>query len=129
MNSHDITLGDFVQQLLLHIGTNKELHFKDERPWHELFYHLKRSPRRAGKPKFLEDMFFDWNGEYPRSRELSSYLHSLHWTGCMAAANPGYDRFKLNAKIGKLWKTARVDSNLRTFIKKTATKAALKLAA
>jgi hypothetical protein len=128
MNSNTITLGDFVQQLLLQIGGDKELHFKDERPWHELFYALKKSRRTEGKPQFLEKMFFDWNGEYPRSRELSRYLHSLHWTGCMAAANPGYDRFRLNKQIGKLWKTD-VDANLRTFIKKTATKAAPKLAA
>jgi hypothetical protein len=46
----------------------------------------------------------------------------------MAAANPGYDRFRLNQEIGKLWKT-NVDSNLHTFIKKTAAKAAPKLAA
>jgi hypothetical protein len=123
MNSHNITLGDFVQQLLLKIGTNKELHFKDERPWHELFYELKKSQKRVGKPEFLEKMFFDWNGEYPRSPELSSCLHSLHWTGCMAAANPGYDRFKLNQKIGDLWKT-KVDGSLDAFLQKTANKAA-----
>jgi hypothetical protein len=128
MNSHTVTLGDFVQQLLLQIGADKELHFKDERPWHELFYSLKKSRKKAGKPEFLGKMFFDWNGEYPQSRELSNYLHSLHWTGCMAAANPGYDRFRLNQDIGKLWQT-EIDGSLRTFIKKTAIKAVPKLAA
>lgn len=115
MNSQDATLGDFVQQLLLQLR-NSELHFKDERPWHELFYRLKIGPDTPGKPDFLRELFFDWNGEYPKCRDLSEYLHTLHWTGCMAAANPAYDRFRLSQDIGNLWRT-QVDHDLEMFHK------------
>jgi hypothetical protein len=69
MNTDNISLGDFVQQLLLQLEDN-ELYFRDERPWHELFYQLKTSPAAPGKPRFLSDLFFDWNGAYPRCHEL-----------------------------------------------------------
>ena len=118
MNPQNMTLGDFVQQLLLQLG-DRELHFKHERPWHEVFYQLKSSPENPGKPDFLRDLFFDWNGEYPKCQELSEYLHALHWTGCMAAANPGYDRFKLNTEVGNLWKT-EVDEHLEEFLEEAA---------
>lgn len=118
MNAMNITLGDFVQQLLLQLR-ERELLFKYERPWHEFFYKLKMSPKRPGKPRFLNDLFFDWNGEYPKCQELSEYLHALHWTGCMAAANPGYDKFKLNQAVGQLWQKD-IEGHLRQFISRTA---------
>jgi len=126
MNTQDMTLGDFVQQLLLRLG-DKQLYFKHERPWHEVFYRLKVSADRPGKPKFLQEMFFDWNGEYPKCQELSEYLHALHWTGCMAAANPSYDCFQLNEKIGRLWKT-EVDQPLAHFLEEAAQAARHELA-
>ncbi len=126
MNSADITLGDFVQQLLIQLGP-RELHFKDERPWHELFYSFKTEPDVADKPQFLRNLFFDWNGEYPKSRELSEYLHALHWTGCMTAANPAYDSVKLNQEVGDLWRT-ELDPGLRTFIAQAAQRAETQLA-
>jgi|ERR1019366_3467883 hypothetical protein len=126
MNSANLTLGDFVQQLLLQLG-NRELRFKDERPWHELFYQLKTAPESDNKPRFLKDLFFDWNGEYPKSQELSEYLHGLHWTGCIDAANPTYDRIKLNQKVGDLWRT-ELEPGLATFIAGAAEVAARDLA-
>jgi hypothetical protein len=127
MNSDNVTLGDFVQQLLLQMG-ELNLSFKDERPWHELFYRLKRGPEQAGKPNFLRDLFFDWNGEYPKCRELGEYLHALHWTGCMEAANPDYEGFKLDQRVGELWQTD-VDPNLQHFIMQAAEVARQDLAA
>ncbi len=127
MNPQDITLGDFVQQLLVQLG-NDELLFKHERPWHELFYRLKLAPDTPGKPLFLRDLFFDWNGEYPKAQELSEYLHALHWTGCMAAANPGYDKFRLNPEVGQLWHKP-MDHDLGIFIGEVAQAARNELAA
>jgi hypothetical protein len=118
MNSQDTTLGDFVQQLLRHLG-GRELHLKDERPWHEMFYRLKTSPEVPGKPQFLQGLFFSWNGPYPKCEELSEYLHALHWSGCVAAANPGYDRFTLNPSVANLWETD-VDQDLEQFISEAA---------
>lgn len=127
MNSRDVTLGDFVQQLLLRLRDN-ELLFKDERPWHELFYRLKKQATRRGKPAFLQDLFFDWNGEYPKSQALSEYLHALHWTGCMDAANPGYDKFRLNSGVRKFWRK-RLDHDLSAFLNKAAEAAKKELVA
>jgi hypothetical protein len=118
MNTQDMTLGDFVQQLLLKLR-DRELTFRHERPWHELFYSLKAATDKPGKPRFFQELFFDWNGEYPKCQELSDYLHALHWTGCMTAANPTYDRFKLNDKIGHLWEK-EVDKPLRDYLEEAA---------
>lgn len=126
MNAQNTTLGEFVQQLLIQLA-NRELHFKDERPWHELFYRLKASPNKPGKPQFLAELFFDWNGEYPKCQELSEYLHALHWTGCMIAANPGYDQFRLKKEVGDLWKQ-KLDGDLREFVKEAAQEARNELA-
>jgi hypothetical protein len=125
MNSRDVTLGDFVQQLLLQLG-DRQLRFKDERPWHEFFYNLKTAPTQE-KPAFLQNLFFDWNGEYPKSRELSEYLHALHWTGCMAAANPSYDQVKLNQDVGNLWRT-NLDPDLAGFLTRAVEEAKTQLA-
>lgn len=127
MDAQTTTLGEFVQQLLIQVG-DRELHFKDERPWHELFYRLKTSPDTPGKPRFLRELFFDWNGEYPKCQELSEYLHALHWTGCMTAANPSYDRFKLNREIASLWRTT-LDHDLEAFVGEAAEEATSALAA
>jgi hypothetical protein len=127
MNAIDVTLGDFVQQLLVQLE-GRELFFKHERPWHEFFYRLKTSPEHPGKPRFLNDLFFDWNGEYPKCQELSEYLHALHWTGCMTAANPGYDKFKLNEDVGRLW-VRPIEGDLQRFIGETAQAARTELAA
>src|ERR1700733_8115950 len=118
MNAIDVTLGDFVQQLLLKLE-GRELLFKHDRPWHEFFYRLKISPENPGKPVFLRDLFFDWNGDYPKCQELSEYLHALHWTGCMTAANPSYDKFRLNDEVGKLWQKP-LENELNQFIGETA---------
>lgn len=127
MDSRDVTLGDFVQQLLLQLG-QRELLFKHERPWHELFYQLKIAPDTAGKPAFLTTLFFDWNGEYPKCQELSEYLHALHWTGCMAASNPGYDKFRLNPEVGQHWHKP-IEHDLESFIGNAARAAEPVLAA
>lgn len=115
MNTQNVSLGDFVQQLLLQLS-DSELPFRDERPWHELFYQLKIAPAERGKPQFLKDLLFDWNGAYPRSQELSEYLHGLHWTGCISASNPSYDRFKLSQGVGNQWRGAVVEPDLRDFV-------------
>lgn len=115
MTADDMTLGDFVQQLLLRLS-DAELHLRNERPWHELFYRLKAGPETEGKPAFLKRLFFDWNGPYPRSRELSEYLHGLHWTGCLKAPNPTYDSFRLKQEVGDIWREVNVDAKLEEFM-------------
>ena len=115
MRRDEMTLGDFVQQLLLQLG-DEELHFRNERPWHELFYKFKSEPDQQGKPLFLNKLFFDWNGPYPRSQELSEYLHGLHWTGCLSAPNPTYDIFRLRPEVGEIWGKEELEPELRQFM-------------
>ena len=110
-----MSLGDFVQQILVRLNDEK-VHFRDERPWHEFFYHFKTGPDQEGKPLFLQGLFFDWNGPYPRSQELSDYLHGLHWTGCLSAPNPGYDTFTLKPEVREIWQQANVEPTLREFL-------------
>ena len=115
MNPETITLGDFVQQLLLNFR-GEQLHFSDERPWQELFFEFKSAPESPGKPAFFRTLFFDWNGPYPRCQELSDFLHGLHWTGCMSASNPTYDKFTLNQEVGNLWQDVELDGALHQFL-------------
>ena len=127
MNTENVSLGDFVQQLLLQLG-DAELRFRDERPWHELFYELKTAPAKRGKPQFLSELLFDWNGAYPRCQELSEYLHGLHWTGCILASNPSYDRFKLSQEVGNQWRSAVVEPDVLEFVAAAAQTARNELA-
>ena len=80
--------------------------FENERPWHELFYELKHSEKTPG---FFERLRFDWDGPYPRSRELSDFLHALHWNASVSAKNPIFDEISLTDDIADLWKK-RLDS-------------------
>jgi hypothetical protein len=81
----DMTLGDFVKQLTVRMEDEKLIMlFKDEAPWHLLFYRLKKAEARV-KPAFLSTLRFDWDGPYPRCQELSDYLNSFrHCTGLEA---------------------------------------------
>jgi hypothetical protein len=115
MNLNDMSLGDFVQQVLVQLRDAK-MHFRDERPWHEFLYRLKKDQMGAGKPPFLDRLFFEWNGPYPRSPELSEFLHGLHWTGCLSAPNPSYDTFTTKPEVRAIWEEVPVDPEARTFL-------------
>jgi len=100
----EISLGDFVKQLaaLLH-KERVDMPFKNQRPWHFLLYELKSVPPVPGKPKFFEELVFDWDGPYPKSQELSDFLHALHWNASVSANNPHYDTIKLTDDVAELW--------------------------
>lgn len=117
MNNHEISLGEFVKQLTLRFGIQgMTMPLRDERPWHMLFYKLKASSEDAGKPDFLAELLFDWDGPYPRSSELAEYLDTLHWTGCLSASNPQYEKVTVNPKVSQLWSSLPVDPKLSSFI-------------
>ncbi len=117
MDSREVTLGEFVKQLTLRF-TNEgmTMPLRDERPWHMLFYKLRASSNAPGKPDFLADLLFDWDGPYPRSSELAEYLDTLHWTGCLSASNPQYEKVTVNPKVSQLWSSVQVDPSLSSFI-------------
>ena len=98
-----LTLGDFVKQLAIRMENEKlVMLFKDEAPWHLLFYRLKKV-QSDGKPEFLSALRFDWDGPYPRCQELSDFIQALHWTGSVVAANPSYERITLQDDLKKIW--------------------------
>jgi len=118
MNTQDISLGEFVKQLTLRFTQQQmTMPLRDERPWHLLFYKLKvAADYSRPKPGFLNDLLFDWDGPYPRSSELADYLDALHWTGCLSASNPQYEKVTVNPKVSQLWSALSVDPELSSFI-------------
>ena len=116
MNEQTISLGEFLKRLTAQIQENDlRMPLKDEKPWHMLFYRLKKDATR-GKPAFFADLQFDWDGPYPVCQELSDYIHALHFTGCMSAGNPSYDEIELNRDLAKKWGSAKVDGELPKFL-------------
>lgn len=96
-------VGDFVEQLAALLQRrNVTMPFEDEGPWHVLFYDLKRT-NWAGKPEFLTTLRFDWDGPYPKSQELSEFLHALHWNACVDARNPHFDQIIIPSTMAEVW--------------------------
>jgi hypothetical protein len=105
MHVAELSLGDFVKQLVVLMDQNQlVMLFKDEKPWHLLFYHLKKE-QTEGKPNFLSQLRFDWDGSYPKCQELSDYIQALHWTGNVVAVNPSYEHFILDKAVSKIWRS------------------------
>jgi hypothetical protein len=87
----DMSLGLMVRLLAAKLAkANTQLPFKNQVAWHELFYALK-SEDREGRPKFLDELVFDWDSPYPRCEELSDFLNALHVTANVSAHNPHYE--------------------------------------
>jgi hypothetical protein len=100
----DITLGQFVKQLAALLQKkNVQLPFKNQRPWHLLFYELKKLPASSGKPKFLDDLRFDWDSPYPKCQELSEFLNALHFTASVSARNPHFDVISVSEEVAERW--------------------------
>lgn len=115
-----ITLGDFVKQLAVRMADeNLVMLFKDEAPWHLLFYRLKQE-QSNNKPTFLATLRFDWDGPYPRCQELSDFIQALHWTGSVVAANPSYERIMLQDDLRRIWSAEgdELSEGLRQFLEK-----------
>lgn len=97
------SLGDFVKELAALLHKEKvEMPFEKDCPWHELFYELK-SLDREGKPPFFKSLRFDWDGPYPKSRELKDFLHALHWNASVSASNPRFHSISIPNGIAEMW--------------------------
>ena len=60
MTPQTVSLGEFLKQLTLKLRERRvQMPFANERPWHNLFYSLKREGDAAGKPAFLRNLFFE----------------------------------------------------------------------
>jgi hypothetical protein len=116
-----VTLGEFVKQLAIRMeDANLVMLFKDEAPWHLLFYKLKKD-QSPGKPKFLATLRFDWDGPYPRCQELSDFIQALHWTGSVVAVNPSYEKIMLQDGLKEIWSEEgkSLEPELRSFLEKS----------
>jgi hypothetical protein len=99
-----LTLGGFIKQLAVRMqDSDIEMSFKDDRPWHMLFYKLRDEFRSQGST-FLGTMHFDWDGPYPKSQDVSDFIQGLHWTGSVSALNPTYERIIVPPVVQKAWK-------------------------
>jgi len=104
-----LTLGDFVKQLTaLMKDANLRLPLKDEKPWHLLFFELKRDPITEGRPAFFDRLVFDWDGPAPKCQELSEFIHALHWNATITANNPTYETLQLSEEVANRWRPADV---------------------
>lgn len=113
MNSA-LTLGEFVKHLAALVQHDKiAMPFQDERPWHFLFYDLKKSSA-PGKPEWLSTLHFDWDGPYPKCRELSDFLQALHWNAGVTAGNPHYNTITLPDDVARLWLERLKEFDLET---------------
>ncbi len=94
--------------------------FKNQRPWHLVLYDLKKASGAVGRPTFLDELTFDWDGPYPRSRELSEFLNALHWNASVSASNPHYETITLTNDVTKLWlnRYEHLDADTKNFLKK-----------
>ena len=102
-------LGDFVKEMAALMTDNHlRLPLKDERPWHLLFFELKRDRQPADRPAFLDRLIFDWDGPSPKCQELSEFIHALHWNANVTASNPTYETLTLSDDVAKRWRPAAV---------------------
>jgi hypothetical protein len=124
--SLEAALGDFVEELVaLLVKKGVRIPFKNQRPWHHLFYGLKRSTSTPGKPPFLDRLFFDWDGPYPKSEELSEFLHALHWNASVSAGNPHFETISVSDGVAGLWleRLEKLDPESKKFLEEAATRA------
>ncbi|MHC1729755.1 MAG: hypothetical protein AB9866_27750 [Syntrophobacteraceae bacterium] len=114
-----MSLGDLIKPLVAKLHEQRvRLPGVDESLWHELFFDLKRTRELPGKPFFIEDLRFDWDGPYPNCRELSEFLHALHWNASVSAHNPGFETITLPPEIESLWlsRYSSLDSHTAAFL-------------
>jgi hypothetical protein len=108
--AREITLGDFLKLLVAALQRqNIQMPFQNDRPWHLLFYSLKRNAQVADAIPFLKDLWFDWNGPYPKSKELTEFLQALHWTASFGVVNPHYDVIVIPEEVATSWSKGEED--------------------
>jgi hypothetical protein len=99
-----MTLGDFVKYLITILNKdNIPMPYEDEKKWHELFFLLKTQNISIEKPDFIKHLWFDWDGPFPKSQELSDFLHALHWNACVSSPNPSYEKVCISPEISAFW--------------------------
>lgn len=117
----EMTLGRMVKLLVAMLHKDKDkvpLPFRDQEPWHQLFYALKVGTVEPGKPEFFSELVFDWDGPSPKCQELSEYLNGLHVTGSVAGLNPGFEEISVNSDDATRWlkELKQLDQDVKSFV-------------
>lgn len=103
VSARGLSLGQFVKQLAGQLQEKSvQLPFKNQQPWHALFYDLTKIVD-VGKPKFFDELIFDWDGPYPKCQALSEFLSALHFTASVSARNPKFDTISLEQTTARRW--------------------------
>jgi hypothetical protein len=114
----DVSLGQFVKQLAAQLQKkDRPLPFKNQRPWHLLFYELKKQPAVPGRPKFLDELTFDWDAPFPKCQQLAEFLNAMHFTASVSARNPHFDVISVTPAVADRWsQSIGDDADLRAFV-------------
>ena len=73
----NISLFDFGKSLIANLKLNRSSVPNENSSWHRLFYDLG-DEEKGGKPRFLDNIWFNWDGSYPKSPELSEFFQALN---------------------------------------------------
>jgi hypothetical protein len=81
-------------------------------------YELKKHPVAPGRPKFFDELRFDWDAPYPKSQQLSEFLNALHFTASVSARNPHFDVISVAPDVADRWANDvdQDDPKLKQFI-------------
>ncbi len=100
ITTKEVSLAEFVAELGLRLSEAKvPMPFQNEEKWHRLFYGFKLARNQRGRPDFIDDLQFDWDGPYPKCQDLSECLEALHLNGFITVGNPSYDKFSIDEKV------------------------------
>lgn len=100
----EMSLGRIIMLLVAKLHRDKvPLPFRNQEPWHLLFYTLKMKPDTPGKPIFFSELVFDWDGPSPKCEELSEFLNGLHITANVSGHNPRFDLISVDDDDATRW--------------------------
>ena len=121
-----MSLGRIVMLLVAKLYSDDvPLPFRNQEPWHQLFFELKVDRDIPGKPSFLSYLVFDWDGPYPICRELSEFLNGLHITGNVSGHNPRFDYITMSKRDADQWLQdyESLDQNSKNFVQRVVSSA------
>ncbi len=119
----EISLGRMVTLLVAKLHKDKvPLPFRNQEPWNLLFYTLKMEPTAPGKPNFLSELVFDWDGPSPKCEELSEFLNGLHITANVSGHNPRFDLISVDDDDATRWlqDLEQLDRDSKSFVLRAA---------
>ena len=119
----EISLGRTIMLVIAKLGKEKvPLPFRNQEPWHLLFYTLKMESDASGRPNFLSELVFDWDGPSPKCEEVSEFLNGLHITANVSGLNPRFDLISVDDDDAIRWLQdfEQLDRDSKSFVLRAA---------